>query len=93
MTDEAKPLREGIAANLVRVMRRRRVSPRRLAERSLLEVEQVVAFLAGVEEPRVDAVFLLAGALEVEPAVLLEGIEWVPDGRGGGRFRIRDRSG
>jgi transcriptional regulator with XRE-family HTH domain len=29
----------------------------------------------------------LAGALDVEPDELLEGIEWVPDGRGGGGYR------
>jgi transcriptional regulator with XRE-family HTH domain len=86
-------MRERIGANLARVLRRRRVSVRRLAERSLLEVARVEGFLEGVEEPSVDEVFLLAGALEVEAAVLLEGIEWIPEGRGGpARYRIRDRA-
>lgn len=91
MNDEAKALRDGIAANLVRVMRRRRVSAPRLAERSLLGLDRVEAFLAATEEPSVDEIFLLAAALEVEPAVLLERIEWIADGPGGGRYRIRER--
>jgi hypothetical protein len=92
MTDEAKALREGIAANLRRVMRRRRVTPSRLGERSTLGTERVEVFLAAGDEPRVDEVLLLAGALGVEPAVLLEGIEWIPEaGEGQGRYRIRER--
>jgi hypothetical protein len=91
MSEDACPMTERIAANLARVMRRRRVSLPWLAERSLLGRDRVEAVLAGAGEPRIDEIFLLAGALEVEPAVLLEGIAWVPDGRGSGVYRIRDR--
>jgi transcriptional regulator with XRE-family HTH domain len=78
-----------IAANLHRLMASRGLSPQRLSERSLLSAAEVEAFLDGTEELRVDAVFMLAGALEVEAAVLLEGIEWIPGGRDGAGYRIR----
>jgi transcriptional regulator with XRE-family HTH domain len=78
-----------VAANLRRLMTCRGLSPRQLSERSLLSIEEVGALLDGTEEPRVDAVFMLAGALEVEAAVLLEGIEWIPGGRDGAGYRIR----
>jgi hypothetical protein len=59
------------------------------AELTLLSVEEVEAYLDGTEESRVDAVFMLAGALEVEAAVLLEGVEWIPGGRDPAGYRIR----
>lgn len=91
VSEDTCPMIERIATNLAWVMRRRRVSARRLAERSLLGHDRVEAILAGAWQPRVDEIFLLAGALEVEPAVLIEGIAWVADGRGGGGYRIRRR--
>jgi hypothetical protein len=54
-----------------------------------LGADEVKAFLDGTEEPRVDDVFMLAGALEVEVAALLEGIEWIPGGRDGAGYQIR----
>lgn len=32
----------------------------------------------------------LAAALGVDPGELLDGIEWVPDGRGGGDYRVSE---
>jgi hypothetical protein len=78
-----------VAANLRHLMARRGLSPQRLSELTLLSVEEVEAHLDGTEEPRIDAVFMLAGALEVEAAVLLEGVEWIPGGRDAAGYRIR----
>jgi transcriptional regulator with XRE-family HTH domain len=89
MDEDANAMVGQIAANLRRLMARRGLSPQRLSERSLLSAAEVEAFLDGTEELRVDAVFMLAGALEVEAAVLLEGIEWIPGGRDGAGYRIR----
>jgi len=91
MSNNTSPMTERIAANIARVMVRRRMSLPRLAERSLFDRGRVEAIVAGATEPGVDEIFLLAGALEVEPAVLIEGIAWVPDGRGGGAYRFRAR--
>jgi transcriptional regulator with XRE-family HTH domain len=89
MNEDANAMVGQIAANLRRLMASRGLSPQRLSERSLLSAAEVEAFLDGTEELRVDAVFMLAGALEVEAAVLLEGIEWIPGGRDGAGYRIR----
>jgi transcriptional regulator with XRE-family HTH domain len=89
MNEDANAMVGQIAANLRRLMASRGLSPQRLSERSLLSAAEVEAFLDGTEELRVDAVFMLAGALEVEAAVLLEGVEWIPGGRDGAGYRIR----
>jgi transcriptional regulator with XRE-family HTH domain len=89
MNEDANAMVGRIAANLRRLMASRGLSPQRLSERSLLSAAEVEAFLDGTEGLRVDAVFMLAGALEVEAAVLLEGVEWIPGGRDGAGYRIR----
>jgi transcriptional regulator with XRE-family HTH domain len=90
MTDDTDAMVRRLAANLARLMRRRRTSAWALAERSGLALRRVEDIAAGAAEPDVGELFLLAGALEVDPSVLLEGIEWIPDGRGGGAYRIRE---
>lgn len=64
-----------------------------LARRALLEPEQVERILAGAETITFDQAVLLAGSLGVQLQSLLAGIEWVPDGRGGGRYRISEAEG
>jgi hypothetical protein len=41
----------------------------------------------------VDSILRLAGALEVTPGELYEGVAWLPDGEGGGEFRIEEPPG
>jgi transcriptional regulator with XRE-family HTH domain len=59
-----------------------------LARRALLEVGQVERILTGAETISFDQVVLLAGALGIRLPSLMAGIEWVPDGKGGGWYRI-----
>lgn len=54
-----------------------------LSGRSMIEVDEVAALIAGEIEPQVDDIYLLAGALGVEPGVLFEGARWVPPAAGG----------
>lgn len=44
--------------------------------------------LSGARAVQLDTMVKLAGALGVEPAQLLAGVGWVPDGRGGGEFEL-----
>jgi transcriptional regulator with XRE-family HTH domain len=93
MTDPSRDARIRFAANVERLRRRRGYSPGRLAERSQLERAEVEAVLRGETEAHVDTIYRLAGALGVSPGELYEGVAWLPDGEGGGEYRIDDPPG
>jgi transcriptional regulator with XRE-family HTH domain len=88
MTDKSKDARIRFGANVERLRSSRGYSLDRLAERSQLERAEIEAILRGEAEIDVDSVYLLAGSLGVSPGDLYEGVAWVPDGRGGGEFRV-----
>ena len=81
------------AANVERACRQHDYSVDRLAERSGIEREEIEAIMRGQVEARADSILRLAGALEVAPGVLYEGVAWVPDGEGGGEFRVEEPPG
>jgi len=64
------------AANVRRVRRRVGISQEALGVRSGLHRTEVGLLERGERVPRIDTLIKLAAGLEVEPAVLLEGIEW-----------------
>lgn len=65
-----------------------------LAGRAELDVGLTEAILAGREDPGVFAWLKLAGALGLDPAESLDGIEWVPGHeRDGGGFRVEPPEG
>lgn len=68
-------------------------SDHELAARSGLDPDELEAVLRGEGKIAPEVLFLLAGALGVEPGDLLEGIAWVPDGEGGGEYRRADPGG
>jgi hypothetical protein len=37
------------------------------------------------------SIYQLAGALGVSPGELYDGVAWIPEGEGGGEYRIDDR--
>jgi transcriptional regulator with XRE-family HTH domain len=78
------------AANVDRLRGERGYTVDQLAERSRLGREELEAILRGETEARVDSIYLLAGSLEVTPGELYEGVAWIPDGEGGGEYRIDD---
>ncbi|MBS1894146.1 MAG: helix-turn-helix transcriptional regulator [Actinobacteria bacterium] len=80
--------RRRFAANVERLRRQHDYSVEQLAERSQIGTGELAAILRGEVEAPVEAVYRLAGALEVEPGQLHEGVTWIPDGEGGGEFRI-----
>jgi transcriptional regulator with XRE-family HTH domain len=81
------------ARRLAEMQQVRAVSTRSLAERAGIERADLDRILRGEGPIPLDAVFLLAGALGVEPRRLLEGIAWIPDGEGGGCYRAVDPGG
>jgi transcriptional regulator with XRE-family HTH domain len=88
MSQKSKDARMRFAANVERLRSRRGYSVDRLAERSLIPRAGIEAILRGEAEAHVDSIYRLAGALEVSPGELYEGVAWVPDGKGGGEYRI-----
>lgn len=79
------------AANVERLRRQHGYSIDQLAERAQMSREEIESILCGDSEADVDSIYRLAGALEVTPGKLYEGMAWVPDGAGGGEFRPDDR--
>ncbi len=77
-------------ANVERLRRRRDLSVAGLAERSQLATNDLEAVLRGEPEADFDSIQRLAGALEVSPGALYEGVAWIPDGEGGGEYRVED---
>jgi transcriptional regulator with XRE-family HTH domain len=90
MDDETRIVAARIAATAREVQRAKGISTPELAQRAGLDPAELDAILSGETEIPLPAIFLLAGALRVPPAQLLEGIEWVPGEGGGGAFRVSD---
>lgn len=91
MAQKSKQARMRFAANVERRRRRLGCSVDELAARSGLEKAELEAILRGEAEADVDLVYRLAGSLHVSPGDLYEGVAWVPDGEGGGEYRVDDR--
>jgi transcriptional regulator with XRE-family HTH domain len=64
------------AENLLALRGRAGLSQGGTAERSGLHVTEVGLLERGLRLPRLDTILKLAGALDVEPCVLLAGMEW-----------------
>jgi transcriptional regulator with XRE-family HTH domain len=90
MAQKSKEARMRFAANVERLRGQRGYSLDQLAERSQMGMKELEAVLHGESEAQVDSILRLAGALEVSPGRLYEGVTWIPDGEGGGQYRIDD---
>jgi transcriptional regulator with XRE-family HTH domain len=93
MTQKSEEARMRLAANVERARRQHDYSVDLLSERSGIETEELEAIMRGEAQARVDSILRLAGALEVTAGDLYEGVAWVPDGDGGGEFRIEEPPG
>lgn len=74
-------------ANLSRLRERSGVTQEELAFRASLHRTEIGLLERGGRIPRIDTLAKLAGALEVEPGALFEGIEWEPGDVRLGGFR------
>jgi transcriptional regulator with XRE-family HTH domain len=81
-----EPMRQFVA-NLERLSAERGLSQPELAARAEIHRSHLTLILAGERMVQLDTLVKLAGALDVSPADLLVGVEWVSDGEGGGEFR------
>lgn len=84
----------GFGRTLHRLMRRAGLTVADLAELADLEPSAVVAYLYGTEQPKLEEVLKLAGAVGVEAEVLLQGAASVANERPGRHLGLnRDRTG
>jgi transcriptional regulator with XRE-family HTH domain len=66
-----------------------RLTQERLAEQASIDRTHVSQVEAGKRSVRLETLVKLAGALDVEPAELLDGLRWVPPTTKPGRFVIK----
>jgi transcriptional regulator with XRE-family HTH domain len=67
---------ERFGDNILRIRQARRLSQESLAERAGIHRTQMTLIENGRRKPRIETVLKLAGALEVSPESLFEGIHW-----------------
>jgi transcriptional regulator with XRE-family HTH domain len=77
------------ASNVQRAMAEQELTMIEVADRAELSLNHLNLILRGRRTVQLDTLIKLAGALGVPPEQLLEGVEWVSDGRGGGEFRAK----
>jgi transcriptional regulator with XRE-family HTH domain len=90
MTDRNREAQERFGANVEGLRQRRGMSVEALAELCQLDQEEIAEILSGETEASANAVYLLAGALDVDPADLFQGMTWVPPADGGKGYAIDD---
>ena len=73
-------------ANLSRLREQADITQEDLAFRASLHRTEIGLLERGGRLPRIDTLAKLAGALEVEPGALFEGIRWEPGDIRTGRF-------
>lgn len=78
--------------NLARCRRRAKLSQEELGFRASLHRTEIGQLERGVRLARIDTVVKLAGALSIQPADLLDGMDWDPGGTRIGQFKLRDSS-
>jgi transcriptional regulator with XRE-family HTH domain len=91
--DEDRSLQVHLAANVRLLQESAGLSVVELAEVSGVRRIELERFLRGDEDVRLDVIDRLAKALGVQPGQLFSGVEWVPDGRGGGDFHVHGTGG
>lgn len=74
------------AANLIRERKRARLSQEELSFRAGLHRTEIGQLERGNRVARIDTLIKLAGALDVAPAALLNGLVWTPGEPARGRF-------
>ena len=83
-----EPTRQ-FASNVQRAMAEQGLAADEVANRADLSLNHLNLILRGERTVQLDTLVKLAGALDVPPEQLLEGVEWVSDGRGAGEFRAK----
>ena len=76
--------------NLMRCRREAGLSQEELGFRASLHRTEIGMLERGIRLPRIDTLVKLAGAMEIAPGALLDGLDWVPGGPRIGQFRVRE---
>lgn len=84
----AQEVAERLGENLRRARRRTGLSQEQVAVRASLHRTEIGLLERGGRVARVDTLIRLAGAMSIEPAELLAGIDWTPGGVQGGSFEL-----
>jgi transcriptional regulator with XRE-family HTH domain len=90
-SDQAQEVAERFGDNLRRIRRREGLSQENLAARASLHRVTIGLLENGQRVPRADTLIRLAGAMQVAPGELLDGIGWIPGPDPGGTFSFRSR--
>lgn len=90
MADETRDARATLARRIERLRCERGWTVGDLAERAECDPALLRSLPDGLPDVGVSVIIRLAGALGVGPDDLLDGIEWLPDGEGGGEYRLDD---
>lgn len=93
MTDTNKEAQARFGANVEGLRQRRGMSVEALAERSELARGNLTEILSGKAEASANTVYLLAGALGVDPGDLFQGITWASPADGGSGYVIEGPKG
>lgn len=78
--------------NLFRCRRRAAMSQEELGNLASLHRTEIGMLEHGTRLARVDTLMKLAGALDIEPSELLEGIHWAPGNSAEGSFSVSERT-
>ena len=74
--------------NLARERGRKKLTQEQVADRGQVHRTLVSQIEAGNRQPRLETLIKLAGALEIDPSALLDGMRWEPPKQAKGKFRI-----
>jgi transcriptional regulator with XRE-family HTH domain len=88
MTDRNREVQERFGANVENLRQRAGLSIEALADRSQLDPDDLTRILNGETEASANAIYVLAGALGVEPADLFHGMSWSPPANGGRGYEV-----
>jgi transcriptional regulator with XRE-family HTH domain len=90
MTETNRAAQARFGANVEGLRQHRGLSVEVLAERSELGRDELTGILSGEVEARAGTVYLLAGALGVDPGDLFRGLSWAPPADGGSGYVVED---
>jgi transcriptional regulator with XRE-family HTH domain len=90
MTDTNRAAQARFGANVEGLRQHCGLSVEALAERTELGRDELTGILGGEVEARAGTVYLLAGALGVDPGDLFRGLSWAPPADGESGYAIED---
>lgn len=89
---ESRELARRFGQNLARCRKLAGLSQEELGSLASLHRTEIGMLERGIRLPRIDTLIKLAGALEIDPGELLEGMSWTPAYPVTGRFELRSEA-